>query len=714
MMAPMNPPKRVSVDASTLLGEVARSLGSADAVGDALEGALQRLANAFTVGTCRISSYDRTTQQLSTRAVYDKRGAYGAPSSPLAESPLDQDQIARLADGRALRFAVEGADMTAAGTEEAASRQGASILCLPLIARNQLFGVLELIAYAGAHDYTGEEVELARALAGLFALALDRPTYDGQDPRDDAFYQEIIRTVGDGVLLVDGRGRCIDANPAFCGMLGYSRSEILGLRQGQLVSDKDLPWARECLAAIRAGESYSGELDLVRKGGALLPVEVMAGPVPHCGEIVFVGTFRDICARRRAEERLARRLAQFRALYQSSVQLTSQLETQQLLQDIARQAVDLVEASSGAVLLYDEDQGALTVTAVYNIPAPLVGRVVAPNEGGAGQAFASGEPVNVQDYGAYEHRARDLGLSFVGLLAMPLKARDRTVGVLAITDDRPDRVFTAEDEYVVGLIANYAVAAIVQSELFIELGQRATELAEANRELRELHQAKDDLLAMATHELQRPLTNARLNIELTLDGESQLTAQEREMLQQAMHSIDSESRLVYDLLYMARLGEPTGDTALRLDLRETINDAVVSASLLADRMGLSISMELPDDPVVIVGNPDVLETMVANLLANATKYTPDGGQIRAALRLDGSNTAVIEVQDTGVGIPTEHHERIFERFYRVQGAGARIRGGLGLGLAIVSRIVAYYGGKVTVASASGEGSTFTVRLPIEG
>ena len=116
--------------------------------------------------------------------------------------------------------------------------------------------------------------------------------------------------------------------------------------------------------------------------------------------------------------------------------------------------------------------------------------------------------------------------------------------------------------------------------------------------------------------------------------------------------------------------------------------------------------------IVMNGDRSKLEQIVYNLTENALKYTPDGGQITVTLQARGHN-AILSVQDNGVGIPEEDQAHIFERFYRVDKARSRDTGGTGLGLSIVRQLVTMHGGTITVQSKPGQGSTFTVQLPLD-
>ena len=147
-----------------------------------------------------------------------------------------------------------------------------------------------------------------------------------------------------------------------------------------------------------------------------------------------------------------------------------------------------------------------------------------------------------------------------------------------------------------------------------------------------------------------------------------------------------------------------------IDFSETIIRSVGSLDSLFSKKGVNLSLEIEDGMPPYRANRFLMERMLINLIENSAKYTPENGSV--SVRASAQNGAFrIEVEDNGIGIPLEHQERIFERFYRVDKNRSREIGGTGLGLSIVKHIVIQHGGTIGVRSAEGEGSTFTVELP---
>lgn len=250
------------------------------------------------------------------------------------------------------------------------------------------------------------------------------------------------------------------------------------------------------------------------------------------------------------------------------------------------------------------------------------------------------------------------------------------------------------------------------------LAHKAGELSHLNRAIQEADRRKDEFLAMLGHELRNPLapiSNA-LHILRQSGNDPQTTVEMYDILQRQVHHM---SRLIDDLLDVSRISR--GKLELRtqrLNLTEIISHAVESAHPLIGEYRHQLHVRVPDRPVWLDADPTRLEQVLANLLNNAAKYTEPGGRIDITVSpnqgADGLGDAVITVQDTGIGIPPDMVERIFELFTRVdRSLSSSTQWGMGIGLALVRTIVELHGGRVQASSSgAGQGSTFEVRLPL--
>jgi two-component system phosphate regulon sensor histidine kinase PhoR len=230
-------------------------------------------------------------------------------------------------------------------------------------------------------------------------------------------------------------------------------------------------------------------------------------------------------------------------------------------------------------------------------------------------------------------------------------------------------------------------------------------------EARRIDRMRADFIANASHELRTPLASIAGFVE-TLRGPARNDEAARERFLQIMHSQTGRmARLIDDLLSLSRLEMKSGIVAgSRLDLAPLLKAVVDSLKPLAEETGVAIEARVPDGRLEVAGDRDELYQVFENLLENACKYGQSGGKVD--LTIDTTGTEVqVAIRDFGPGIAAEHIPRITERFYRVDVESSRSQKGTGLGLAIVKHILTRHGGRLSVRSKVGEGSTFTVHLP---
>jgi len=245
-----------------------------------------------------------------------------------------------------------------------------------------------------------------------------------------------------------------------------------------------------------------------------------------------------------------------------------------------------------------------------------------------------------------------------------------------------------------------------------ELGRLAITINDLLARLENSFKEQQRFIADASHELRTPLAILRGETEVALSKTRTLKE-----YQQSLSLIQDEaerlSRIVEDLFILAR--QPINTRAAlnkeRLSLNDAIRDCARAAQVLAMQKGVRLKLENDSPSIALNGDEELIRRLILNLLDNAVKYTPAGGEISLALaRQNGS--AEIVVRDTGIGIPEAAQPRVFDRFYRVDKARARAMGGAGLGLSIARWIVEVHGGEISLASTPGQGSTFTVVLPV--
>lgn len=231
--------------------------------------------------------------------------------------------------------------------------------------------------------------------------------------------------------------------------------------------------------------------------------------------------------------------------------------------------------------------------------------------------------------------------------------------------------------------------------------------------IRRLEDIRRDFVANVSHELRTPITSIKGFVETLLDGAMNDSEDTRRFLEIIAKQSDRLNAIINDLLSLSRIERDEEREAIQLEetrLRDILDLAVQACISAANARSISIQVNCPND-TLIKANPLLMEQAVVNLIDNAIKYSEEGKMIQVEAIREGVQTH-IKVIDQGCGIAAEHLPRLFERFYRVDKARSRKLGGTGLGLAIVKHIAQAHMGKVSVSSTPGQGSVFTLSLPI--
>lgn len=242
---------------------------------------------------------------------------------------------------------------------------------------------------------------------------------------------------------------------------------------------------------------------------------------------------------------------------------------------------------------------------------------------------------------------------------------------------------------------------------FDALGRAFNQMA---RDLAATERTRAEILRDLSHELRTPLTTIRGYHEALADGVLPVARETYSVIEAELSRVE---RLIGDIARVSAVEERRYDLRLqRVHIQELLSTARASATRSFQEHGVTLSCDAPRD-CVVTGDPDRLQEVLANLLENALRHTPAGGEVTVSAACS-KDTVRLVVTDTGEGIAAEHLPRIFERFYRVDSGRSRAQGGSGIGLAITRALIEAHGGRISAQSASADaGSTFTITLPTE-
>jgi PAS domain S-box-containing protein len=469
--------------------------------------------------------------------------------------------------------------------------------------------------------------------------------------------------------------------------------------------------------AIAERTDYDVEYRTVADDGRVRWIRAIGRPfydasgTPHR----FDGITVDLTDRRRAEEQAREEAALIEAINQVGRALAAELDLQKLVQAITDAATDLTGAQFGAFFynVLNEQGESYVLYTLSGAPRAAFERFPMPrNTAIFDPTFRGDGVVRIHDvlqdprygknppyYGMPEGH-----LPVRSYLAVPVISRAGDVlGGLFFGHGEPGRFAERAERLVVGIAAQAAVA---------------LDNAHLYRSVQDAVRVRDEFLAAASHDLKNPLGAIKGIAQILGRRVERLDVLERAALVDGLSRIDTTvnrmARLIDTLLDVTRIqmGQPLPLDRAPVDLVALARQIVDDQQPAAPRHRL----RLDATPAKLVGVWDAgrLERMVGNLVSNAVKYSPEGGAVAVTIRQATANDrawAVLAVRDRGVGIPAGDLPRIFERFQRGRNVAGTIPG-TGIGLAAARQVVEQHGGRITVASQEGQGTTFTVRLPL--
>ncbi len=427
------------------------------------------------------------------------------------------------------------------------------------------------------------------------------------------------------------------------------------------------------------------------------------------------------------ESALRRKVVETSTLYEIGQEISAQVALEPTLNLIVERARELLQGEVGLLALRQGETDTFAMQAGSGSGAAAhAGTRFRPGEGLGGRVVASGAPVTVGDYleeypdGPF----RDVveGAGHRAFVATPLKARGAVIGVLYVLSSTPDK-FTDEDRQLLSALADQATIAIENARLYEQVRRhaeeleakvevRTRELQEANRRLEEASRHKSEFLANMSHELRTPLNAiigfTRLVMRRSKDS---MAAKQYENLEKILISADHLLALINDILDLSKIEAGRMEVrSVRFDLAPLVDECMrtIEPMVKSERLRLVKQMEAELPPLDT--DRDKLKQILMNLLSNAVKFTEAGTITVTARRQDGR--VALAVADTGIGVPENALELIFEEFRQVDSSPTRKYSGTGLGLSISRHFARLLGGDIAVKSTIGVGSTFTVIIPL--
>jgi len=510
------------------------------------------------------------------------------------------------------------------------------------------------------HDEFGNII----GLTGMLRDITERKQAEEALRESEEKYRLLTDSLLDGVYEFDLEGIFTYANEAILAVFGYTRDETVGaLNVRNLISEKDVAISGKDIGDVLQGRTAAGERTFVRKDGTKFTGEIHSGPVYREGRVVAVrGVLRDITKRKQAEEAIKQSEEKYRDLVENMTEVVYIISEDGVVSYISPAVESLIEYAPSEVT--DE---------------PFAKFIHAEDLTRIGESFN-----NLLSGQAAENEYRLLTKSgatrWVRTSSKPIFEGELVVGVRGVLTDVTER-------------------------------KQVEEEASRARELEEINRLRSALLASVSHELRTPLAAIKgiadtlIQPDVEWDAETQL-----DFLRTINRESDTLTHIVEDLVHMSQLEAgimkmekmPSLLSAVIIKLRDQLR-------ILAAKHDLEINVPR-NLPLLSIDEIRIGE-VITNLVENAASYSEEGTCIILEAQAT-EDEIIISITDEGIGIPAQHIDKIFDRFYRLEAGVARRRGGTGLGLSICKVIVEEHGGRIWAESEVGKGTKFSFSLPI--
>ncbi len=545
---------------------------------------------------------------------------------------------------------------------------------------------------AGAAEYIDKTVVRdPRALRRIVEIAIERAAQTEQVVSDQAFFRDIVENIPQAIVVTDHQDRIIYANPSAARLFGCDTDDLKDCRLDA------------CFHSINGDLQTAEDVPVEAMLPSDTPVEIRRhDSQTGCRHYVLQPTHR----RHAAIADRDRYIEQLTTLRQLDDEL-SQITSAQLVFDLAIDgALRLSGANNGFIALRDGD--AIKIVR-------MIGPASTMQTGDDISAFAHIVQVlrNAEAY-LFEEISPAAGYLTVNTnstaqILLPIKSHEDVLGIINLETTRPEG-FDPDILDFIRLIGVRIGIAVENAQLYQVTQARIDEVEELYEQVSKLEQLKSDMIRMAAHDLRQPLNTITMGtnyIKRVADQPGKVI----ETLDRLSESIQRMKTITEDILSLEKIEKMNGDPDELVDLREIVEAAYRENAQTAEEKHQTFLLEVDLGTYQVLAYRVQLHEAVINLVGNAIKYTPKGGNIIVALEVkDGE--AVFQVADTGYGIPAEQQHKLFEPFFRAKSEETESIEGTGLGLHLVHKMIERFKGKMIFESVYGEGSIFGFRLPL--
>ncbi len=519
-----------------------------------------------------------------------------------------------------------------------------------------------------------------------------------------------------GSILLGADRRIIAVNEALSNLAGISASILPGsfLRRF-LWSEEAGDLEDRIFQEVDQDGRWIGEVDFRSSLGDSCPMMLAITSVPEAdgAPVRYIATVVEMGQQRWIEAESFRRAQELAAFAAIAVATGSSHDPQEMLAAVSRQVVEGLGMDACWIQRYDSRESALHLVgeASYLNPSIKLSPRMIPD---------AINPAVIQAMQTRELVAESelLDRSIATVVHMPLLARDEVVGVISILSIAGEKLSARESDLLRAI--SYQIGTAVQNARLVEsVREHETELQEKNDQLEQVverlraaDRMKSEFLANMSHELRTPLNSIIGFLNLVVDGLCQDETEQTELLQHALTSSRHLLNLINDVLDLSRIEAGRLEVELEeVKLGPILADVYEALEVQAREKGLDLRRGEVDPELLVQADASRLRQILVNVVGNAVKFTKGGSVSVSVQTAEGSPYVDIEVRDTGIGIPVERREFLFQKFSRADASMTRKFGGSGLGLVIVKELLDMMGGTVKVESP-GEGLGTTVVISV--
>jgi len=561
--------------------------------------------------------------------------------------------------------------------------------------------------------------EIEELAASFNRMALDLKANIHQLAESESKYRELVTSIKEGIYQTDLEGVITYANPSAATIFGCPDTEqFIGKPFEQyFIDEADVAWFRSAMQSTGYVTGY--RCWMRRQDSENICVELSASQLRGQDDepVGSDGIVRDVTQRVELERESHERAERIAVINEITNAINSSLNVDRVLETVAVEVRKLVEFDAAALMLLTDGRHILEHYRLW------------PNYGRAPDVhLEDGHPIEwvlthkeplVVSEPQQGVPGREDG-EIASQVVLPLVLQDNVVGTVELGSRQP-RAFTHNHIEILEQVAAQLAVAVQNAKLYADLEdsfevvKRAREeLARANAELMSLDTMKTNLLSNVSHELRTPLVSIMGYTDMIFNEKAgAINETQKEYLSISLRNIDRLVTLIENLLDFSRLHR--GTETLVFESFDLVDVARLSVEMLqptAASRKIEIEIEAGEPQFEVDADRGKMGQVFNNLISNAVKFNVDGGHVWLRLARSGSDTVEVSVQDTGIGIDENALDRVFTRFYQCDSSSTRKYGGTGIGLSIAQDIVRLHGGRITVTSKLGEGSTFRFTLPV--